>query len=160
MELQHVSISPEGQAKFRVLFNPNQYSLEKANQIAEVGVPGLQAPILQYVHGNARTLTMELFFDTYEEQTDVSDYTNKIYDLLKIDPHTHAPPICKVAWGKLQFRGVLDHASGKFDLFLANGTPVRATIGVVFKEFIDVQVLVQEQPNQSADHRKMRLVKS
>jgi contractile injection system tube protein/LysM domain-containing protein len=159
MELQHVSIHPEGKAAFDVLFNPNQYGIDKANQIAEIGVPGLEAPILQYVHGNTRALTMELFFDTYEEQTDVTKYTDQVYQLLKIDPSTHAPPICNIAWGKLQFRGVLDHVSGKFALFLADGTPVRATLSVTFKEFIDVKVLVREQPTQSADHCKTRVVK-
>jgi len=45
-------------------------------------------------------------------------------------------------------------------LFLADGTPVRATLNVVFDEFIDVDVLVQEQPTESAQHRKTRLVKA
>jgi hypothetical protein len=61
MELQHISIAPEGQDSFQVLFNPSQYTLEKANQNAEIGVPGLGSPILQYVHGNTRSLTMDLF---------------------------------------------------------------------------------------------------
>jgi hypothetical protein len=159
MELQHISIAPEGQSSFDVLFNPNQYSLDKANQIAEIGVPGLEAPILQYVHGNTRSLSMELFFDTYEEQTAVTAYTDKVYALLNINPDTHAPPICRIAWGKFQFRGVLDHVAGRFTLFLADGTPVRATLNVTFKEYIDVKVLVREQPTQSADHRKARTVK-
>jgi hypothetical protein len=80
MDLQHVKISPEsGPPAFVVHFNPNQYSIEKSNQIVEVGVPGLSAPILQYVHGNTQTLTMQLFFDTYEEQTNVSDATSQVY---------------------------------------------------------------------------------
>ena len=160
MGLQRISIQPEGKSAFDVLFNPNQYSVDKANQIAEVGIPGLEAPILQYVHGNTRTLSMELYFDTFEEQQDVSAHTKKVYDLLRIDPSTHAPPICRITWGKFQFRGVLDHVSGKFTLFLADGTPVRATLGVTFKEFIDVKVLVRQQPTQSSDHYKTRVVKS
>jgi hypothetical protein len=160
MDLQHVSIQPKGKSAFKVMFNPNQYSLDKTNQIAEVGIPGLDAPILQYVRGNTRTLTMELFFDTYEKRSDVTAYTTQIYDLLKIDPSTHAPPICDVSWGKkLKFRGLLDHVSGRFTLFLSDGTPVRATLSVTFKEFIDVKVLVREKPTQSADHRKRRQVK-
>jgi hypothetical protein len=159
MELQHISISPQGGSSFDVLFNPTQYGLDKGNQLAEIGVPGLEAPIIQYVRGNARVLTMELFFDTYEERTDVSQYTDKIYKLLKINPSTHAPPICDLGWGKFRFHCVLESASGKFTLFLADGTPVRATVNVTFKEYIDVQVLVREQPTQSADHRKSRLVK-
>src|SRR5215469_15460690 len=107
MEIQHISIQPEGHDAFKVLFNPTQYTIEKGNQIAEAAIPGLEAPILQYVHGNTRSLSMELFFDTYEEvqedQSDVRKHTNKIYDLLKIDSHTHAPPICDLAWGSFRF---------------------------------------------------------
>jgi hypothetical protein len=160
MEHQRLRISPEGQAAFDALFNPTDYGVNKANSIAEAVIPGLQAPILQYVHGNTRTLDMQLFFDTYEKGTDVRESTRKVYHLLEIDPGTHAPPICNIAWGSLQFRGVLDHVNGRFTLFLPNGTPVRATLDVSFKEYIDVQVLVRKQPTESADHRKMRVVRS
>src|ERR1700727_705355 len=154
MGRQVVQITPAGQAAINALFNPTEYSLGKANQIAEAAVPGLDAPILQYVHGNTRTLDMDLFFDTYEEGTDVTGRTTPVYNLLLIDPATHAPPICDIAWGSLTFRGVLDHVTGKFTLFLADGTPVRATLSVTFKEFLDVNALVQVRPTQSADHRK------
>jgi hypothetical protein len=160
MEFQKITISPEGQDSFQVLFNPTQYSVDKGNTITQAAIPGLEAPILQYVHGNVRTLTMDLFFDTYEEGTDVTDKTDQIYDLLYLDPSTHAPPICELTWGTFYFRGVLDHVSGKFTLFLEDGTPVRATLSVVFNEFIDVDVLVQEQPTESADHRQTRLIKT
>jgi Contractile injection system tube protein/LysM domain len=160
MELQKVSISPKGQGSFSVLFNPTQYAVAKSNTIAEAAIPGLGAPILQYVHGNVRTLTMDLFLDTYEEGRDVSPDTKNIYNLLEIEPTTHAPPICDIRWGVFQFTGVLDHVSGQFTLFLSDGTPVRATLSVVFKEYIDVDKLVRVDPTQSADHRKRRVVKS
>jgi hypothetical protein len=160
MGRQLVSITPAGKPAFNVLFNPTNYSISKANQIAEAAIPGLNAPILQYVHGNVRTLDMELFVDTYEEGTAVTTATNNIYNLLLIDPATHAPPICEIAWGTFIFQGVLDHVNGKFTLFLSDGTPVRATLTVTFKEYIDVDQLVRVQPTQSADHRKMRVVKS
>jgi hypothetical protein len=160
MGRQLVTITPAGQAAFRVPFNPTNYSISKANQIAEAAIPGLNAPILQFVHGNVRTLDMELFFDTYEEGQPVTTATDKVYKLLQIDPATHAPPICEITWGAFVFRAVLDHASGKFTLFLSDGTPVRATVTVTFKEYIDVDQLVRVQPTQSADHRKMRVVRS
>lgn len=160
MGLQQVTIAPEGQQSFTVLFNPTEYTVEKGNQLAEIGVPGLSAPIIQYVHGNTRTLSMELYFDTYEERADVRDHTNQVYSLLAIEPSTHVPPICNVSWGNFRFRGVLDHVSGKFTLFMADGTPVRATLSVSFKEFIDVEIVVRENPTQSSDHRKARMVRS
>lgn len=158
MEFKKASILPEGHAKIDVLFNPNQYSVDKANQLSESAVLGLSAPILQYVHGNTRTLNMELFFDTYEERSDVTQYTSKIYNLLGIDADKHVPPICRISWGTFSFRGVLASVSGRFTLFLSDGTPVRATLSVSFKEYIDVDVLVRENPTQSADHRKTRVV--
>jgi len=160
MEFQKISITPKGQPPIQALFNPTQYGLDKGNTIAQAAIPGLEAPILQYVHGNMQTLSMDLFFDTFEEGTDVTNATDQIYDLLYLDPSTHAPPICELRWGTFYFCGVLDHVSGKFTLFLADGTPVRATLSVVFNEFFDVDVLVQENPTESADHRKTRLVKS
>jgi hypothetical protein len=160
MEFTKVSIQPEGQDEIEVLFNPTNYSVDKANTIAEMAIPGLSAPILQYVHGNTRALSMELFCDTYEEQTDVTEVTSQIYGLLEIDPDTHVAPICDISWGSFSFRGVLDHVSGKFTLFLSDGTPVRATLSVVFKEYIDVAVLVRENPTHSADHRQAREVRA
>lgn len=160
MALEKAYITPKGKPKIPVLFNPTQYSVEKSNQIAEIGIPGLSAPILQYVRGNTRTLSMELFLDTYEQQkADVRTYTNQIYGLLEIDPTTHAPPVCTFTWGQFNFECVLDRVSGRFTLFRADGTPVRATLTVSFKEFVDVTVEVRKNPTQSTDHTKTRTVR-
>lgn len=158
MALEKASITPKGKAKIPVLFNPTQYSLDKGNQIAEIGIPGLSAPILQYVRGNSRTLSVELFFDTYEQQSDVRQYTNQIYGLLEIDRDTHAPPLCTFTWGNFNFTCIVERVGGRFTLFLANGTPVRATLNVTFKEFIDVTIAVRANPTQSADHTKTHTV--
>ena len=51
-----------------VMFNPTEYQLQKTNQFAEVGIPGLGSSLLQFVKGDAQTLTMELFFDTTDSE--------------------------------------------------------------------------------------------
>ncbi|MFL6414183.1 MAG: peptidoglycan-binding protein [Bryobacteraceae bacterium] len=160
MEFQRVSIRPKNGSSFSVLFNPTQYTIDKGNTLAETAIPGLDSPILQYVNGNTRTLNMDLFFDTYEEQSDVRYHTAKVYKLLMVDAETHAPPICNIVWGCFSFCGVLDHVSGKYTLFLPDGTPARATLSVTFKEYIEVAVLVRQDPTQSADHRKTRVVEA
>lgn len=160
MALAKATITPEGGQPIKVRFNPTQYSLNHGNQVAEIGVPGLAAPILQYVRGNARTLSMELLFDTYEEKSSVREaYTDKIYGLLAIDPDKHAPPICTVEWKELKFTCVLERVDGRFTMFLEDGTPVRATLNVSFKEYLTVDALVRHKPNQSADHTKTYTVK-
>ena len=47
-----------------VMFNPPEYQLQKSNQFAEIGIPGLGSSLVQFVRGTAQTLTMTLFFDT------------------------------------------------------------------------------------------------
>lgn len=130
-----------------VLFNPTEYRVSKSNQFAEVAIPGLGAPMLQFGHGNAQTLSMQLFFDTYDPQAandsrytknqDVRDQTKQVTNLLRINENLHAPPICRFSWGHFVFTGVLQQADVRFTLFLHNGVPVRATVDVTFKEFND-----------------------
>jgi nucleoid-associated protein YgaU len=141
-------------AEIKVLFNPTEYRLSKANQFAEVAIPGLEAPPIQFVRGGARTLSMQLFFDTYEQGEDVRDYTDQVIELLEIDPELHAPPICLFSWGNLVFVGVLERADQRFSLFLSDGTPVRATLDVSFKEYFD------GEPGDrfSADYAKVYVV--
>jgi Contractile injection system tube protein/LysM domain len=158
MALEKAFIIPDLGIPISVLFNPTQYTLDRTNQIAEIGIPGQSAPLMQYVRGNARTLSMELMFDTYEEQTDVRVYTELVYGLLAINPITHAPPICTFVWGSFLFRCIVESASGRFTLFLSSGTPARATLTVSLKEYIDPDLLVRWAPTESADHTKLYTV--
>jgi hypothetical protein len=160
-KLEKITITPDGKNAIEALFNPTQYSIEKGNQIAEMGVPGLGAPILQFVRGNTRTLSMDLFFDTYAAQTDVREHTNRVYALLGIEASTHVPPLCTIQWGRNSpsaHKWILERVSGRFTLFHGNGTPARATLGVTFKEFIPVEIQVRETVTQSADHAKLYTV--
>ncbi len=141
-----------------VMFNPEEYSINKDNNFASQNVPGLSGPLLQFVHGNLRTLEMELFFDTYEKNTDVRQETNKITDLLNINRDLHAPPIVQISWASLQFRGVLARASQKFQLFFSDGRPARARITCTFNEFIDPERELKEVDRQTADFTKVHVV--
>jgi LysM repeat protein len=140
--------------QFEVMFNPEEYSLNKDNNFASQAIPGLSSPILQFVHGNLRTLEMELFFDTTDTRTDVRSETQKVVDLLKIDPELHAPPVLRVAWGSLQLRCVLARANQKFVKFLDDGRPTRARVTVSFSEFIDPEREAKEVNRQTADFTK------
>jgi len=151
--------TPSGARAIPVLFNPSRYGLDSSSQFAEVPVFGLSSPILQYVRGNARSLSMELFFDTYEAGTDVRQHTDQIYGLLGIETSTHVPPVCTFSWGHFAFRCVLERVNGSFTLFLDDGTPVRATLTVSFKELVDAQTAVRASPTESADHTKTYAVR-
>lgn len=141
-----------------VLFNPTEYSLDKQVNYADRTLPGLGTPISQFVSGDAETLSMELFFDTYEEGTDVREHTDRIDDLLEVDADRHAPPVCRFAWGSLNFKSVLESASKTFTMFLPDGTPVRARIDVTFREYRRPGEEVVAVPRRSADRTETWVV--
>ncbi|MBF2007552.1 MAG: LysM peptidoglycan-binding domain-containing protein [Chlorogloeopsis fritschii C42_A2020_084] len=148
--------------KFKVQFNPEEYTLNKDNNFASQGIPGLSGPLLQFVHGNMQTLEMELFFDTYDtpnvQKQDVREETNKIVRLMDIDSQLHAPPLLRVSWASLQFDCVLARASQKFIMFLEDGTPVRARLTVTFNRFIEPEREAKEVNRQTADYSKVHVV--
>src|SRR5215213_10966172 len=106
MPLEKVRIREDGgrRREFELLFNPEQYTLSRGNNFAQVAVPGLSSPLLQFSHGELRTLQMELLFDSREKHvvanrprteanTDLRLVLNKFLELMDIDPDTHAPPV-------------------------------------------------------------------
>jgi hypothetical protein len=165
MPLVKAFIKPlAGQRKdqeIEVLFNPTEYTLDKSNQFAEIGIPGLESPLVQFTRGNIKTLTMDLFFDTYtyRDGEDVRTFTNQVTDLLKIDSELHAPPVCLFHWGNLSFTCVLQQVRQRFTMFRDDGIPVRATLTVTFKEYTTVEIQVRTAKLSSPDRTKRRIVK-
>jgi hypothetical protein len=129
--------------RIEVMYNPEEYKLETGNNFAEVGIPGLAAPPVQYVRGKGRSLSMELFFDTYELGTDVRQYLGKITALLDQLPDTKAPPVLLFSMGGFNFTCVLADAGQRFTMFGRDGTPVRAVLSARFTEYVDVSFEVQ-----------------
>src|SRR5882757_1175920 len=98
-----------------VQFNPAEYTLAKGAQIAEIAIPGIDSPILQFVRGQNEKLTLELYFDTTGEGMserpvhDVTELTKPVAELVKIQGNTHAPPRIRFVWGKgLSFRAIVE----------------------------------------------------
>lgn len=143
-------------------FNPTEYSIDKGNAYSEATIPGLDSPLIQFTHGNVRTLSLELLLDshTYAKDGKPKDLRKtllpKIDKMLVIDSELHAPPPCKVLWGSLEFVGVLQDAKKRFVLFLREGFPVRARVTLTFKEYVPVEIQLKENPRSSPDRRRMR----
>jgi nucleoid-associated protein YgaU len=145
--------------ELKVLFNPEQYSIDKSNQFASQPIPGQDSPVIQFVRGESETLNVDLFFDTYTYHNgeDVRKYTDKISNFLQIDADMHAPPICSFQWGDTPFSGVIEKVGKRFTMFKDDGTPVRATVSVTFRKYPDVEE--QNIRTHSPDKTKRRIVK-
>jgi len=143
-----------------VMFNPPEYQLQKTNQFAEIGIPGLGSSLLQFVRGSAQTLTMELFFDTTDLGVDVRDFTESVIALTNVNSDTHAPPRLLFVWGALVFPCVLESVTQRFEYFNPQGIPLRARLTVSFKGYDLLTDLLSSVPLLSADRAKRRAVKS
>lgn len=143
-----------------VLFNPNTYTITKSVTWSTSLAPNdsirsntathnkLNAPTLTFDGGGSRQLTLDLFFDVTEPagmvdgNIDVRQETDKIVALTRIARDQGQPPVCEISWGKaatkdFPFIGVISNLTQRFTLFRSDGTPVRATLSVVWLEFLD-----------------------
>jgi hypothetical protein len=139
-----------------VQFNPTEFTLEKGVQIADINIPGLDSPLLQFVRGQAEKMSVDLFFDTTETgtgdgATSVTTLTDQIYSLVKVEPGGHAPPICTFIWNasfpgaditptagnqrRNEFQCVIDSIKQKFTFFNPEGIPLRATLTLSMREY-------------------------
>jgi nucleoid-associated protein YgaU len=161
LEKVQIQVLHTGQV-IKALYNPEEYTINKDNNFAVQNIPGLSAPLIQFVNGNLRTLEMELFFDTWDTPTlpkkDVRDFTSQVVGLLDIDSQLHAPPILQLSWSSLQLRCVLARVSQKFTMFADDGKPVRARLSCTFNEVIDPEQEIKKVNRQTANYTKVHVV--
>jgi hypothetical protein len=127
------------------MFNPNNYTMKRTNSWVSDKTKTSNSPKLSFSSGGATTLDMELFFDTYEEGTDVRLHTEPLWLFMRIDEDNKPsgstkgqPPTVVFAWGLIWFfEAVITSLTEKFTLFLPSGIPVRSTVTVTFKQLKD-----------------------
>lgn len=136
-------------------FNPTEYQLQKTNNFADIPIPGLESPPLQFVRGASEKLTFDLLLDTSDSQKDVrKEYVDRLRSLAKLDKELHAPPIIKMVWGGDVFTGVMESINVTYTLFTPKGIPLRAKVSLGLKEFSSVAQQIVANPTQSPDFDK------
>ncbi|GGK63432.1 hypothetical protein [Ornithinimicrobium pekingense] len=147
-----------------VQFNPEEYTLNRESSFAQLTVPGLSAPIVQFVAGNAQTVELELLVDTTVDSpaggpgSDVRALVGQVTALMDIDPGLHAPPPVIFAWGKFTFTCVVTRVAQKYVLFRADGTPVRARLTVGLSEYRNAELEAKQVKRQTVDYTKVHVV--
>ena len=165
-ELVKAIITPlDGRRKGKpvtVLFNPTEYSVEYSANFQETAPPGLSNPIIQFVNGNSQVLTMDLLFDTYTDgaSQNVLELTGPLTELVSIDGELHAPPRVEFRWGVFHFVAVVEKISQRLTMFGSDGTPVRATLNVTFKQHRTIAEQLSEPRRNSADKTKRRVLEA
>ncbi|SDJ22207.1 Nucleoid-associated protein YgaU, contains BON and LysM domains [Paraburkholderia steynii] len=152
-----------------VLFNPTEYSFDRSNSFKATSVPGLGAPLLQFVNGESAQLSMDLFLDDYTDPRGPTSLQQKedaplrkrledLTSLLDIDRDLHAPPSVLFNWGTMLFTAVIERIGRKVTMFHPDGAPARVTLSVTFKEYRTLRNLVEDPRRESSDKTKRRVV--
>jgi nucleoid-associated protein YgaU len=153
-------VRPQGMSPVPLLFNPTEYQLQKTNNFAEIAIPGLETPPLQYVRGSTAKLNTELLVDTSDTLEDVRErYTNALRNLMKIQGDIHAPPIVRLVWDGDVFLGVVENMNISYVLFTPEGVPIRAKLTLTLMEYRTVEEQVAETPRSSPDVDKTHVVR-
>jgi hypothetical protein len=148
-----------------VQFNPTEYGIDRGAAFAELQVPGLRTPLLQFVRGEAQTLSLELFLDGTDKRASTrpgDTVEGRLADLRKfveIDPELHAPPVCLFQWRQVKFYGVVTSFKEKYQLFDERGKVLRARVTLSLKSYEAVEVQLREMKQQSPDRTRVRVVR-
>lgn len=142
------------------MFNPKEYTFSKTNNWDDGKTPAQDINQMTFTGGDSATLTMQFFFDTYAERTDVREkYTDAFWELMKIDSSKKdkknefgRPPRVLFQWGRTwSFEAVITSMKQQFTLFLDTGIPVRATLDVTFKQVTDPGQLRAQNPTSGGE---------
>lgn len=164
-----------------VQFNPNQLAFNKGVQVADIPIPGLDSPLIQFVRGQNETLSVDLFFDSTENgmgvgATSVTGYSDQIYQLVKIEPDSHAPPICEFIWNdkfpgtdisenmgnqkRNSFKCIAESVRHQYTLFSPEGVPLRATVTVSLREYKTLDEQLSQLNLNSPDRTQVHIVQA
>jgi len=162
--LQNISISPPP-AAVEVQFNPTEYGVDRGATYAELQVPGLQMPLLQFVRGDAQTLSLELFLDGTDKRTSatpaqtVAGRLTALRAFVTVHPELHAPPVCRFTWGEVEFTGVVTQLRERYTLFSETGAVLRARVTTTFKSYQAPEVQLRQMKLHSPDRTRVRVLR-
>ena len=130
-----------------VQYDPTQYSLVKSAQIAEIAIPGLDAPIQQFIRGQTEKL-----HGRAAVRHDRPGHGRRRHGRADTDRsrctswsgfsprRTHAPRV-RFTWGHsgLSFKAIVETIDQKFTLFSPEGTPAARHADMTFRGYATLE---------------------
>lgn len=149
-------LNTESGDRIECMFNPAELTISKSNSWNAGQAKGKNAPELRFQGGQSATMTLSLTFDTTRDGTPVTDHTDKLLNLMKVDQglsgadrnrNSARPPWVVFHWGSTHsFKAIVDRLQLKFTYFASSGTPLRAKADMTLKQWKDEEQLPLTNP--------------
>src|SRR6266852_8137626 len=136
-------IRMEGKPANEIVVSPSEFTIAKTvtwkKSADNQSKNGDDAPVLEFTSGDPATLSFDLVFDGFQTRDNVYQKdVAPLESLAAVDPSLNRPPMVKVTFDPPNaasgFSGVISSVSTKYTMFLADGTPVRATTNLQMKK--------------------------
>lgn len=111
------------------LFNPESLSDQRSVSFNEISSPGSSYPRFQYIKGDARSLSLNLFLRDTKKGT-VKDYLNFIEDFLPSGSRFKKPPVLIFAMGSDVRECILTDLQRSFEEYDKNLNPTQVTVSL------------------------------
>ena len=167
-----------GDGEFKTLLNPEQYKFIYKIEQNDDQAPGTSMAASRFNKSLPEDLELDFVFDrtgvlpdygnsgtsgnnTFRDEgrgviDDVEKFKKVIFDY---NGDEHKPNYLIISWGTLLFKGSLLEMDIVFKLFKADGTPLRALAKAKFKGFVEDNLRVAIENNNSPDLTHIREVK-
>jgi hypothetical protein len=152
---------------FNTLLNPETYRIRYQISQNETQAQGTSSSAPRFNRTAPEDLELDFIFDRSgvikgNEDDSGEGIINDIDKFKKVildyNGDQHKPNYLIITWGSLLFKGSLNSMDLTYKLFKPDGTPIRATARARFKGFIEDNLRVARENNNSPDLTHIRMV--
>ena len=153
--------------EFNTLMNPETYRIRYEVSQNQNQAQGTSSTAPRFNKTLPEDLQLDFVFDRSgvikgfadENGVGIIDDIEKFKKIvLDYNGDQHKPNYLVISWGSLLFKGSLQDMEITYKLFKPDGTPIRANIRATFKGFIEDNLRVARENNNSPDLTHIRVV--
>lgn len=153
--------------EFNTLLNPEKYRVRYQVEQNQSQAQGTSSAAPRFNRTLPEDLDLDFIFDRsgvikgYEDESgdgiieDVDKFKKVVLDY---NGDEHKPNYLIITWGALLFKGSLTGMDITFKQFKPDGTPIRANANARFKGFIEDNLRIAKENNNSPDLTHIRIV--
>lgn len=153
--------------EFNTLLNPENYRIKYEVSQNRQQAQGTSSAAPRFNKTLPEDLQLDFIFDRsgvikgYDDKSGegiIGDIEKFKKIVLDYNGEKHKPNYLVISWGSLLFKGSLKDMEITYKLFKPDGTPIRANVRATFKGFVEDNLRVARENNNSPDLTHIRLV--